>query len=79
MPGPTSDSYDPEFGTGDNANSVRNAILKAIDKLTAKLGPDLKNIVVVADGPKGKVFNVKLSEKDLRALRFAALRSLDSI
>lgn len=73
MPGPVSDSYDPEFGTGANAAAVREALQEIRDELTAVLGPDLKNIVEVAHMPKrGK-------ERQRRLIRFAIDRAMESL
>ena len=79
MPGPTSDSYDPEFGTSSNAQDVEDGIQAAIDKIGTILGPDLKNIVDVAQNMKGPGILGALTERDLRCLRFAAIRSLESV
>ena len=79
MPGPVSDSYDPEFGTSANAENVKEIIVKGRDKLSCVLGNELKNIVEVANGKSGKTFSVELSERDCRALRFAANRVIDEL
>jgi hypothetical protein len=79
MPGPISDSYDPEFGTGDNAAAVREAVQKTRKKFDKALGPALHNIVEVANGPAGRVFSLKLSKRELRIIRFCLNRSLESI
>jgi hypothetical protein len=79
MPGPVSDSYDPEFGTSANAAAVKEIIEKARDKLNPALGKELKNIVEVAYGKPGGTFSVKLTEQNLRALRFAANRVIEEI
>ncbi len=80
MPGPVSDSYDPEFSTGANAGDVREAIQDGIRRLTEVLGPQLKDIVEVAQysGPEA-THTFELTEREARALRFASLRALDSI
>ena len=54
MPGPVSDSYDPEFGTSSNAEDVKEAIRFVVNKIGRYLGPELKNIVGVAQGKAGK-------------------------
>lgn len=53
MPGPVSDSYDPEFGTGYNAACVASAIREVTDRATEVLGEERKNIVQVALGEPG--------------------------
>ena len=77
MPGPVSDSFDPEFGTVSNADDVAGAIHRVIEQFDA-LGP-LKSIVEVVHGPAGNSFKVYLSERDARVIRFALHRALESI
>ena len=79
MPGPVSDSYDAEFGTGSNAHDVADAIGDVKLRIDKKLGPKLNNIVAVAQGASGKKFDFKLSEKELRVIRFCLNRSAESI
>jgi hypothetical protein len=81
MPGPVSDSYDSEFGTGSNACDVRDAIRKIIDKkITKKLGPNLKNIVeIVHSNDKKTIVKMPMTEKEMRIVRFALNRALESI
>ena len=80
MPGPVSDSFDPEFGTGENCRAVAVNIGKVCEKIVGRrLGSELKNIVEVVHGPAGKLFGVTLSERDLRVIRFAMNRSLESL
>lgn len=79
MPGPVSDSYDPEFGTRANASDVSLAIKGAVEDIEKILGSELKNIVQVVQGEPGKIFTVKYSERDLRTIRFALNRAIESI
>lgn len=79
MPGPVSDSYDPEFSTGANADDVREAIKHIVDKFGKHLGPELKYIVSVVQGPEGKRTKFALSERDMRVIRFGLNRALESI
>lgn len=79
MPGPVSDSYDPEFGTGANAEDVREAIKGIVDRIGNVLGSELKSIVTVAQGPDGKQTKWLLSERDMRVIRFGLNRALESI
>jgi len=79
MPGPVSDSYDPEFGTGHNAEDVREEMEYIVDRIARILGPDLKNIVDVVHGPHGKRTKCMLSERDMRVIRFGLNRALESI
>jgi len=80
MPGPISDSYDPEFGAGANADDVRDAIRSVIDKIGTKLGPGLEDIVQVARHKHGSLTSeIRFQEREMRLIRFAMLRSLESI
>lgn len=80
MPGPTSDSYDPEFGTGAAANDVRDAIQGIVDQIGVKLGPELVNIVQVAhSAPPGGAAGIVFGERQMRLIRFGLLRAMGSI
>jgi hypothetical protein len=80
MPGPVSDSYDPEFGTGDNAAMVRTAIEGVRNKLAKPLSKELRNIVELAvEGPIGTPHTITLTENELRVVRFALNRALESL
>lgn len=80
MPGPVSDSYDPEFGTGDNAHAVRTAIEGVVARITTELGPTLHNIVaVVHEGPDGPEHPPAFTENELRVIRFGLNRALESL
>ncbi|MDR3639274.1 MAG: hypothetical protein P4L84_36065 [Isosphaeraceae bacterium] len=79
MPGPVSDSYDPEFGTGHNAYLVRKALQDMSAEITAKLGPELHDILDVVNGPPGKPFALTLPERKLRIIRFALNYAVDVI
>jgi hypothetical protein len=80
MPGPVSDSFDPEFGTSANAQDVRDVIEAVRDKVCSSLPAALRNIVELAhEGPKGKPHAVTLTENELRVIRFALNRALESI
>jgi hypothetical protein len=80
MPGPVSDSYDPEFGTGENARRVCDAIRQQVARITSRLGPKLSDIVSVVNGPAGQRFNgLRFTERDLRIIRFALNRAMESL
>ncbi|MCK9567555.1 hypothetical protein M0R72_01235 [Candidatus Pacearchaeota archaeon] len=84
MPGPVSDSYHPEFSTGERATRVREAIMKVRDRLTSILGDRLLNIVDVVDGNfksarSRKYMHLSFTEQELRTIRFALNRTIDSI
>ena len=79
MPGPVSDSYDPEFGTGFNAHNLRTAIQEIIDRATEVLGPERKYIVDVVYGEPGQPIETETTERDWRIIRFALERALETI
>jgi hypothetical protein len=82
MPGPVSDSFDPEFSTAANAGDVSEAIKAVRDQITAKVfrgDQTLKYIVGVVHGKAGRLTAMSLSEKDWRVIRFCLNRALDSI
>ncbi len=80
MPGPVSDSYDPEFGTGENASVVGEAVRAVRQRITDVIGSDtLKDIVSVASGEPGPSFTATLSEREWRLIRFGLNRALESL
>jgi hypothetical protein len=80
MPGPVSDSFDPEFSTAANAQDVREMIGHVRDRVVGRrLAPHLKDIVDVVHGQPGDTFKIVLTERDLRIIRFAMNRALASI
>jgi len=81
MPGPVSDSYDPEFGTTQNAQDVKDALIGVRDSIRNLIGEKLKYIVEVAqtkDDPD-EIAIAHFTERELRLIRFAINRSLESI
>jgi hypothetical protein len=81
MSGPISDSYDPEFGTGANAQEVAAAVRDLIAKalIAGHLGSGLKPIVDVVHGADGPSFDMRFTERQLRVMRFALNRALESL
>ena len=79
MPGPVSDSYDPEFGTGANADEVREAIERLSARVGELLGPQLHDIVGVVQGKAGPTHTLRLSERELRIIRFGLNRAAETI
>lgn len=63
-------SYDPEFSTTSNRVDVIQVIEEMVAGIGKLLGPELKNIVGVAQGETGPMFEVKLTEGDIRLIRF---------
>ncbi len=79
MPGPVSDSYDPEFSTAENAREVREAIREIVKVADRVLGPNLLNIVIVVQGSHGKTYKEPLTARQWRLIRFACNRAIDTI
>lgn len=82
MPGPISDSYDPEFSTGERARSVREAIEEQRNRLTTILGDRLLYIVDVIENNVSQTIepvSFKLTEREMRIIRFALNRAIESI
>jgi hypothetical protein len=86
MPGPVSDSYDPEFGTGARASEVREAITKLRDLVANRIGSDvLQDIVDLSErynatqSPEVDQKPWPFSERELRIIRFCMNRALESI
>jgi hypothetical protein len=82
MPGPISDSYDPEFSTGERARSVREAIEEQRNRLSAILGDKLLYIVDVIENNVSQTIepvSFKLTEREMRIIRFALNRAIESI
>lgn len=79
MPGPVSDSYDPEFGTGANAADVREGIREVLDMIGEAIGHELKPIVEIAQGGPSRVLRFELTERQVRLTRFGLNRALESI
>jgi len=81
MPGPVSDSYDPEFGTTQNAQDVRDGLIGVRDSIGNLIGKKLKPIVEVAqteNDPK-EVAIAYFTERELRLIRFALNRAIEDI
>lgn len=80
MPGPVSDSYDPEFGTSANAEMVELAISSVVNRINMLLGADLRNIVaVVHDEGEWPVHQLVFTEQELRVIRFGLNRALETL
>jgi len=83
MPGPVSSSYDPEFGTGERASIVCEAVTKMRDKVSRVLGKANAELLPIVDVCEGRNKLPKrgliLCERELRILRFALNRALESL
>lgn len=80
MPGPVSDSFDPEFGTGEAYDELRDGISAVLTEITKAIGsPNLRYIVDVAREEDGVPIDLSLSERELRIVRFGLLRALETL
>lgn len=79
MPGPVSDSYDPEFGTTANAHDIRSALQGMHGRLGAIIGGPPKPILDVVRGDEGRLIDQELTERQWRLLRFACERAGESL
>lgn len=82
MPGPVSDSYDPEWGTRQNAEQLQDAIGKLYGRVTAILGgvpPVDIRVLHAEENVRTRPINATLSEWEWRILRFACERAEESI
>ncbi len=79
MPGPISDSRDPEFGTGQAAQEVHDAICEVASRIDRLLGPRLLHIRDVVRGNDGPAHQLVFTERELRVARFALRRAGNSI
>jgi hypothetical protein len=86
MPGPVSDSYDPEFGTGARAAEVMEAVRKVQELVSTYIASKkLKDIVELAEGYNDTKSEYparggcQFSERELRIIRFCLNRALESI
>jgi len=79
-PGPVSDSYDSEFGTGANAAEVRAAVEECIRSIATRAHLRARrNIVGVVQGRPGKYTSLGFYSRDWRVIRFALYRALDTL
>lgn len=80
MPGPVSDSYDPEFGTGEQRDKIDDALETVYLRVTRILG-NVEPIFIgdLIDLPLPSETTATLTEKDWRLLRFAVERARESL
>lgn len=80
MPGPVSDNYDPEWGTGDNAERIGDALQVAYDRVSEVLGNKKPMYILrLLDVAFPRNIAATLNEKTWRVIRFALERARDSI
>ena len=82
MPGPVSDSYDPEWGTSSKAEEIAEAVREQYDGISKILEGaepvDIRSLVHERD-KRSTVFQICLTEWQLRILRFACERAGESL
>jgi hypothetical protein len=78
MPGPVSDSYDPEFSTGSNREEVLDALREMSELLSRKIGAERDYILDVVRRPRRGKKIASFTERELRILRFGVERGLES-
>jgi len=80
MPGPVSDSYDPEWGTSSNADDIRLA-LKHMHKRLGEVigGPPHFILDVVHREEPGPPITETFTEQEWRILRFACERASENL
>lgn len=79
MPGPVSDNYDPEFGTGANAAIVAEAMTEVRDAISLELGRELHDIIAVCKVKCRRLRKIRFTERELRIIRFSINRALESM
>lgn len=80
MPGPVSDSYDPEWGTGENKAAISSeleAVYRIVSSVVHERPPVYILNLVRADMPQP--ITATLTEKQWRMIRFAIERAGDSL
>lgn len=80
MPGPVSDSYDPEWGTGFNRDQIDTALEGVYRKVSRVLGDEPPiYILELVDAKLPERLNAVLTEKEWRLIRFALERARESL
>ena len=81
MPGPVSDSFDPEWTTSSNRQDIADALSVMHSALGVIIGSGPKYIldVVHTSDLDAPVIECKFTEKELRVLRFACERAKESL
>lgn len=80
MPGPISDSFDPEFGTAAKAAEIEEALAGVYAKLSSILGQ--QEPIYILDLVRAELpaqIYASLSEREWRLLRFAVERARETI
>lgn len=80
MPGSVSDAYDPEFGTAEVAEDIREALREEYKRVSGILNyqPPVYVGELIHTDP-GPTISEALSEKSWRLIRFALERAIESV
>lgn len=80
MPGPVSDSFDPEFGTRENAQLIRSALDGVHQRINELLG-NAPPVYILDLLPQTRTvpYTAMLTEKEWRLIRFALERAKESL
>lgn len=80
MPGPVSDSYDPEWGTSSNADRIREALSAVYGTVSGILKHSQPfNIMKLLDTDLPTPITATLTENQWRMIRFALERAEESV
>ena len=81
MPGPVSDSYDPEWGTGAIADAIRQALAEMHAEVSEVLGrtPPIYVGELLDHDMFPRPITTTLTERQWRLLRFACERAGEAI
>lgn len=81
MPGPVSDSYDPEWGTIAEAEEIYDSLQRVYKKVSKILGEKppiyIKELVLAND--LNTLLTAELTEQEWRIIRFAIERAYHSL
>jgi hypothetical protein len=80
MPGPVSDSYDPEWGTSATADEIRDSLTDLYDTVSLILNHRTPMYILeLLNTDLSTPINATLSEREWRIIRFALERARESI
>jgi hypothetical protein len=81
MPGPVSDSYDPEWGTGSNRDKIAGALktMHGVVGIILSNSPPVNVLDLVRPNALPQPITATLTEKQWRLIRFALERAKDSL
>ncbi len=80
MPGPVSDSYDPEWGTSAHGEEIRSALDEVYDRVSGILGGrEPMDIRVLVCSELDDPIAATMTEHEWRLIRFALERAGESI